>query len=351
MAHEVKFHGYAAHGPEGELKPYEWQPRPLGDDDVQLTITHSGICASDIHQKENGWKNSKYPMVPGHEIIGLVEEVGKHVKDFKKGQRVGVGTQVLSCLKCDTCHHGDEQYCDHAVQTYNAKYPDGTIAFGGYADHIRVHQRFVFAIPDNLSSEGAAPLLCAGITTYTPFKVHNIKAGQKIGVLGIGGLGHLGLKWGKALGCHVTAISHNDKKREEAKKLGADDFISLEDAAAVKKARRTLDFILSTGNAKGMKWDGPTSLLKIDGVFCVVGVPEEDLIIPPFLLIGSRISFAGSMVGGCQITKEMLELAGKHKIEADVQLFPMEKVNEAIQGVKDGKPRFRYVLTNPTHKH
>jgi uncharacterized zinc-type alcohol dehydrogenase-like protein len=338
------FKAFATLKPKEKLVPFEYVPRPLGDDDVEVQITHSGVCASDLHQSDDGWGGSVYPMVPGHEIIGKVTAVGKRVTNFKVGERAGVGTVVLSCQSCKDCKNSDEQMCAKTVFTYNAKYPGGELAFGGYASHVRVHQHYVFHIPEALSSAGAAPLLCAGITTYTPYKTHNISKGKRVGVVGVGGLGHLGIKWGVAFGCHVTAISHNENKRDESKKLGAHGYLNSDDEYALKAAANSFDFILITANPKDEDYTKYLKLADSYGVICNVGFPESDIKFKPGPLLMKSVSFSGSVTGGMKITQEMLDFAAKHKIEADVQLFPVKQVNEAWDGVRNGKPRFRYVL-------
>jgi len=338
-----QFKGYAALQRGTHLQPWAYTPRPLGDNDVEIKINYCGVCHSDLHQLTEGWGGSIFPMIPGHEVIGKVIAKGKSVSLVEIGQRVGVGPNSLSCFECPSCKSYEESFCASKTDTYNSRYPDGTPSYGGYAEKMRVHERFVFAIPDSLSSAGAAPLLCAGITTFTPLRVHNIKKGDKVAILGIGGLGHLGVKWVKALGCHVTVLSTSDAKREWATKHGVDDYVVIYNKEEMKKRFRTLDFILATSCGKDTEWGEFLDLLRIDGTLCLVGLPEENIQIPPFKII-QRKNFTGSAVGGGSFIKDMFQFAGEHKIESDVQVFPLEQVDEAIKGLQEGKPRFRYVL-------
>jgi len=338
------FKAFAALQKGGQLVPFEYVPRALGDHDVEVKITHCGICASDLHQVEDGWKMSQYPIVPGHEIIGNVSAVGKAVHEFKIGQRVGVGTMVSSCWTCKKCQRGDQQQCPKGVWTYNKRYEDGNLAFGGYASHIRLEAKWVFEIPEALSSAGAAPLLCAGITTFEPFLLHNITAKHRVGVVGLGGLGHLGVKWAVALGCHTTVVSHSESKRDEAKKLGAHSYVNTHSKEQLTAAAGSVDFLLITANGIDMNYRDLLSLVDSHGVACNVAAPEEPMKIPAFALLMNSISLSGSITGGVESTKKMLAFAAKHKIEADVQIFPIQQANEALKGLKEGKPRFRYVL-------
>lgn len=347
MTDEVEFNGYAVYEKGTNLKKFSYKPRALGPDDVEIKISHCGICHSDVHQMTSGWGASIYPLLPGHEIVGKVTKLGVNVQKFQVGDRVGLGPHCWGCLlpSCDACSSGREPYCTEKRETYNDRYPDNTPTRGGYSDHVRAHSHFVVRIPEGLSDAGAAPLLCAGITVYSPLKHWGVTVGKKVGVIGIGGLGHLGLLFAKAFGAHVVALSSSENKRKEATELGADEYWVTTDKDNLRKNAKTLDFILATtsGNAD---WDSIIRLLKIDATICLVGLPEEDLKIPAFALCGGRRSFASSAVGGPGEIQEMLEFAAKHdpKIEAWVNVFPLEKVNEAVQELVDGKPRFRNVL-------
>jgi uncharacterized zinc-type alcohol dehydrogenase-like protein len=341
---EQNFKAYAAFSQKSDLQPFSYPPPALGAHDVEVNITHCGVCYSDIHSIDNGWGNTNYPLVPGHEIVGTVASVGTAVSSFKAGDRVGVGTIISSCSECKSCRTHEEQLCQKVIFTYNSKLADGSTTYGGYADRIRVHQRFVYAIPPELSSAGAAPLLCAGITTYTPFRVHGITRDHKVGVVGVGGLGHLGIRWAKALGCEVWAVSHSSRKEAEARALGADHFVDTSRQESLASAERRLNFLLITGNAPDMNYNVLLNLLDVHGIACNVGAPEGNLVIAPFSLIFASRMLSGSLTGGTALTKEMLEFAAKHKIEAQVQVFPVNQVNDALKGAREGKPRFRYVL-------
>jgi len=337
---------YAALKEKAALEPFEFTARGVGDLDVQIKITHCAICASDKHQIDNGWGMGMYPMVPGHEIIGNVTIVGPKVTGLRVGDRVGVSTVVLSCMECKYCKNNEEQHCPKNVPTYSAKYPDGMMAYGGYASHITAHSHFVFPIPHQLSSAGAAPLLCAGITTYTPFRLHadKCKPGSKIGVVGLGGLGHMAVQWAKAFGCNVTVISHSADKEQLARQLGADNFIVTTDEKAMKANQKTLSFIVIAANGKGMKYGPILELLDVHAVACNVALPEADMDIPPGALVQASRCLSSSLTGGCKGIKEMLAFAAEHRIEAKVEVIKMSQVNTAIQGMKEHKPRFRYVM-------
>ncbi len=326
----------------GEIKSWEYQPRPLGPDDVEISITHCGICGSDIHQIDGDWGASPYPIVPGHEIVGHVTSVGTNVTEFKSGDRVGVGAQAFSCLNCEECHEHNEPYCTKKVWTYASHYDDGEQSRGGYAKAVRVHKAFTFAIPDNLPSESVAPLLCAGITVFSPMLKYGVTQGTKLGVIGIGGLGHLGVKFGKALGAHVVAISHSQRKKADALELGADEFICTDEE--FKTHARSLDIIVSTANNKDMDFLKYLRLLKTDGRIVLVGIPETPFVLHASTLIGSRLSISGSAVGSPDEIRTMLKLASEKNVLAKVQVFDISDVNEAVNGVRDGKPNFRHVL-------
>jgi alcohol dehydrogenase (NADP+) len=326
----------------GQIQPWEYEPRQLGADDVEIKITHCGMCGSDLHHIDSGWRPGIYPMVPGHEIVGHVIAKGSNVKDFELGQRVGVGAQAMSCLECDECHNHLESYCEGMVTTYDSKYPDGAVAYGGYATRVRVHQHFTFAIPENLPSEGVAPLFCAGITVLSPMLKHGVKEGTKLGVIGIGGLGHMGIQWGRALGATTVAISHSKSKEQEAYELGATDFIYNEEQK--KKHRRSFDFIVCTVNYDNIDLSQYLSLLKVDGQFIMVGAPETPIQLSVFSLIKSRISVSGSAIGSPEEIRYMLKLASEKNVIAKTQLFAMHEVNEAIKQFREGKPHFRFVL-------
>jgi len=342
---EHSFEAWAAYLPKGAIKPFKYDPRALGPDDVEIKITHCGICASDLHQIDNGWKagNSTYPIVPGHEIVGHVVAKGKSVTSLEINDRVGVGAQCLSCLdkySCQYCSKSLEQYCPTATFTYNSKYPDGSIAYGGYAKRVRVHSAFAFKIPDNLSSAEVAPLFCAGATVYEPLKRFEMGKGHKVGVIGIGGLGHLGIQFAAALGCEVTAISHSPAKKDLAMKLGAKHFICTPEERTAAKA--SFDFLLQTDNYT-TDLTSYLAMLKKLGTMCMVGIAEESLhFVAERIVEGATLS--GSQIASPSRIREMLQLASDKRIVSMVEEFDISRVNEALAGVRQGKPRFRYVL-------
>lgn len=327
---------YAVHRPGQALDRFQYDPEPLGPHDVEIEITHCGICHSDIHLIKNEWGINEYPLVPGHEIVGMVRQLGGSVTGLRPGQRVGVGWQRSSCLECGPCNDGDENLCTHLEATCIGHY-------GGYASAIRTDSRFAFPIPDALDSASAAPLLCAGITVFAPLRRHGIGRGSRIGVLGIGGLGHLAIQFADALGAEVTALSSSPDKKMDALKLGADHFIDTSDGAKLKRAGRSLDLILSTVSAD-VEWVDFLAMLKPDGLLCLVGVPNRPVTIPAFSLIGGQKGIVGSAIGGRIAMREMLEFAATHGVRPRVETMPLSQVNTAVSRVEENKARFRIVL-------
>jgi uncharacterized zinc-type alcohol dehydrogenase-like protein len=343
--------GYAAQTPKASLAPWTFQRRSAGKNDVLVEILYCGVCHSDIHQARDEWGGGIFPMVPGHEIVGRVQQVGKSVKRFKVGDSVGVGCFVDSCRKCPHCKHGLENYCDkHFALTYNGTEMDlKTPTYGGYSNQIVVDQHFVLKIPKSLDLARTAPLLCAGITTYSPLKHWKVGKGHRLGVMGLGGLGHMAVKFGKAMGAHVTVLSTSPNKAADAKRLGAKSFVVTTNPDELAKHAGTLDFILSTVAAKH-DIDVPLNLLKTDGTLIMVGVPEEPLAMHPASIIMKRKKIGGSLVGGIKETQEMLNFCGKHKIMADIELIPIQKINEAYDRTVRGDVKYRFVIDNATIK-
>jgi uncharacterized zinc-type alcohol dehydrogenase-like protein len=327
---------YAAKEAKAQLESFAYEADTLEADQVEVGITHCGICYSDIHLIDDDWGMSAYPLVPGHEIVGVVKAKGEGVKHLEVGDRVGIGWQRDACYTCDVCVSGHDNLCAEAKATCMG-------AHGGFADAIRVSSQYAFRIPDALESENAAPLLCGGITVYSPFELYNVKPGQKVGVIGIGGLGHLALQFAKAWGCEVTAFSHSPNKEEEARNFGADHFISSSDAEALEAAAGSLDFIISTVHAN-LDWNAYMAMLRPNGKLCFVGATPEPIELPVFSLIMGNRSVVGSQIGSRIRIREMLEMAAKHGIEAETELMPMSEVNKAVQHVRDGKARYRVVL-------
>jgi len=338
--------GYAAQSPTERVAPWEFERRDPRPDDVSIDLLYCGVCHTDIHQTRNGWGRSVYPMVPGHEIIGRVSSVGSNVTRFDPGDMVGVGTMVDSCRQCAACRAGLEVYCENnCTQTYNDKdRHDGSPTYGGYSDKIIVSDRFVLHIPDALDPKAAGPLLCAGITTYSPLRHWKIGPGHKVAVVGLGGLGHLGLKFAKALGAEVTLFTRSAGKEEEARRLGADHMILSTDPAQMASAGNRFDFILDT--VPGAHDLNPyLATLKRDGTHILVG--QLDAIDPPLLgvmLMAGRKSLVGSGAGGIAETQEMLDFCAERGIACDVEMINIQDVNEAFERVLKSDVRYRFVI-------
>lgn len=340
-----KAFGLSAKDTSGVLAPFTFSRRNNGDDDVTIKILYCGICHSDLHSIKNEWKNTVYPIVPGHEIVGLVTETGRSVTKFKVGDRAGVGCLVGSCRSCDSCDQNLENYCSKQVFTYNSLDADGTVTYGGYSDWIVVNEHFVVKYPENLAMDKGAPLLCAGITVYSPMKNFGLDGpGKHLGVVGLGGLGHVAVKFGKAFGMKVTVISSSLKKKEEAiKRLGADAFIVSSDAGQMQAAMGTMDGIINTVSAKHDVVP-LIFLLKTQGKIIMVGAPEHPLELPVFPLIARGKILAGSCIGGIKETQEMIDFAAKHNITADIELIGADYVNEAIERLEKADVRYRFVI-------
>ncbi|TMW61723.1 hypothetical protein Poli38472_010786 [Pythium oligandrum] len=339
---------YAATKPGLQVEPFEYQSRPLGPSDVEVAISHCGICASDLHTISTFWQGTTYPVVPGHEIVGKITAVGPDVTSFQVGDRVGVGAMVFACrdkTTCKPCATDKDSHCSQAVYTYNSKYADGQSAQGGYAEYIRVLSDYAFKIPDTLPSDATAPLLCAGVTVYTPLKQY-VKPGQRVGVVGIGGLGHIALQFIRALGAQPVAYSHSPSKEEQARELGAVDFINLSKPEDIARARRSVDVLLVTADAKGQPYDAYLSTVAVGGTMVMVGAPSDDMKFSPFSLITGAVSVVGSLIGGIKDTKDMLELAAKANVRPVIQKLPMSEVNKGIKMVDEGRVRYRVVLEN-----
>lgn len=336
---------FAAATAKSPLAPFALERREPKDKDVLIDIRYCGICHSDIHQARDEWGGSIFPMVPGHEITGVVSKVGQRVTKFKVGDKVGVGCFVDSCRDCEQCKKGLEQFCEKGMSaTYNGREQDKkTPTYGGYSSRIVVDENYVLRIPDNLPLDATAPLLCAGITLYSPL-VH-WKAGprKKVAIIGLGGLGHMGVKIAHALGAEVTVLSQSNKKEADAKRLGADHFYATSDPKTFVKLRNRFDLIVNTVSMP-MDWNQYLGLLNVDGTMVVVGIPENQVPIGAFSLIGGRRSLAGSLIGGIQETQEMLDFCGKHGITSDIELIPIQKVNEAYERVIKSDVRYRFVI-------
>ncbi|MGH9487752.1 MAG: NAD(P)-dependent alcohol dehydrogenase [Terriglobales bacterium] len=337
--------GYAAPRAKARLEPYSFERRRPGARDVEIEIHFCGICHSDIHQARDEWGGAIFPMVPGHEIAGRVRSVGKAVTRHREGDWVGVGCMVNSCRTCDPCRAGLEQYCEPGANlTYNSHDRDGSPTYGGYSDHIVVDEDFVLAIrhdPKQLAA--VAPLLCAGITTYSPLRHWKVAAGAKVGVVGLGGLGHVAVKLAHALGAETVLFTRTAAKTADAKRLGANAVVLSTDESALQVHQRSFDFILDTV-AAAHDVNRYLSLLRRDGVHCLVGVPDRPLAVAGINLIMRRRSLVGSLIGGIAETQEMLDFCAYHEVVSDVEVIPIEQVNEAYERVLRSDVRYRFSI-------
>jgi uncharacterized zinc-type alcohol dehydrogenase-like protein len=336
---------YAALNSKDPLTPFQFERREVRPHDVQVEILYCGVCHSDIHQVRDEWGESTYPMVPGHEIVGRVIKVGNEVKKFKLGDIAGVGVMIDSCRKCKNCARYMEQYCvEDMTGTYNARERDGiTISQGGYSSNIVTDERYVYHISDNLNLAAVAPLLCAGITTYSPLRYAGVTEGMKVGVVGLGGLGHMGVKFAVSFGAEVTLISTSPSKQKDAERLGAHKFLLSTDRRQMKKADSYFDVILNTISARH-QYKKYLSLLDLYGKMLVVGLPSEDPRTDPFALIKNRRSITGSMIGGTKETQEMLDYCAEKNIVADIEVIPIQQINEAYERMIKNDVRYRFVI-------
>jgi uncharacterized zinc-type alcohol dehydrogenase-like protein len=329
--------GFAAQEATAPLAPYEFERREPGPHDVQIEIIYCGVCHSDIHQVRNEWGGTIYPIVPGHEIVGRVTKVGSAVKKFKEGDLAGVGCLVDSCRDCQNCKEGLEQYCENgSVGTYNSYEKDGkTVTYGGYSNRIVTTEDFVLKVSEKLPLEGVAPLLCAGITTYSPLRHWKVGKGHKVGVLGLGGLGHMAVKFAVSFGAEVTMLSTSPQKEADAKRLGAHRFALTKDKDQLKELTKYFDFIIDTVSAEH-DYNMYLNMLNTNGVMICVGAPPAPAQVPAFNLIFQRRSIAGSLIGGLPETQEMLDYCAEHNIVSDVEVIPMQEINEAYERMLKG---------------
>ncbi len=339
---------YAAQSAATPLNPFTIERREVGDHDVLIDIRYCGVCHSDIHQVRDEWGGSIFPMVPGHEIVGTVARVGARVTAFKVGDIAGVGCFVDSCGTCPSCGRGLEQYCDSGmIGTYNAREKDGTPTYGGYSSTIVVNERYTLHVAASLPMANVAPLLCAGITTYSPLKHWRVGPGHRVGVLGLGGLGHMGVKFAAAFGAEVTMLSTSASKEADARRLGAHHFALTSDRAQMKRLAGTFDFILNTVSAP-LDMNAYLNLLTLDGTMIMVGAPPTPPEIHAFSLIMKRRSIAGSLIGGIAETQEMLDYCAAKHIVSDVEVIPMERINTAYERMLKGDVRYRFVIDMAT---
>lgn len=341
----IQAKGYAVQGPQSKFEPFSFERRDLGASDVLIEIEYCGICHSDIHQARNEWRNSIYPMVPGHEIVGRIKQVGAAVSKFKTGEAAGVGCFVDSCRTCENCAADFEQFClVHCAQTYNSTEMDKTTpTFGGYSNQIVVDEAYALKISEAENLAGVAPLLCAGITTYSPLKKFNVGTGQKVGVVGLGGLGHMGVKLAASMGAEVTVFSTSPAKEQDARNLGAHNFVVTKEPENMKPLAGKFDFILDTVSA-AHDLNMYLNLVKLNGAMVIVGVPEKPAEIHAFALIGNNRTLAGSGIGGIAETQEMLDYCAANNITSDVEIIPIQQIETAYERTVKADVRYRFVI-------
>lgn len=340
----IQSHGYAAQQSNTPLAPFSFTRRDPKDRDVVVEIEYCGVCHSDIHSTRNEWRNAIYPMVPGHEVIGRVTALGSQVSRFKIGQRVGVGVIIDSCRTCPSCRNNEEQYCEAGTTlTYGAYDRYGTLTQGGYSGNIVADEHFVHSVSTKLDPAGVAPLLCAGITTYSPLRHWNVGPGKRVGIVGLGGLGHMGLKFAHSFGAHVVQFTTSESKIADAKRLGADEVVISKNEAAMKKEANSFDFILDTVSAPH-DLNSYLPLLKRDAAYCQVGLPDRPPVISMGNLLMKRRSLSGSIIGGMVETQEMLDYCAEHNIVSDIEIIPIQKINEAFERVLKSDVKYRFVI-------
>jgi uncharacterized zinc-type alcohol dehydrogenase-like protein len=338
---------YAASAAKAPLERTTVERRAVREHDVLIDIKYAGICHSDIHTARGEWGEAIFPLVPGHEIAGIVTEVGSGVTKYQVGDRVGAGCFVDSCRKCDNCRNGDDQYCATHVQTYNSRDYDGQPTYGGYSTHIVVDENYVLRIPDGIELDAAAPLLCAGITLYSPLSYWNAGPGKKVAIIGMGGLGHMGVKIAHAMGAEVTVLSQTLRKKDDAVSFGADHYYATSDPVTFEQLAGSFDLIINTVSAN-LDMDAYLSLLKVNGTLVIVGAPENPSSYSAFSLIPQRRSLAGSMIGSIKETQEMLDFCAKHGLGAEIEKISADQINEAYERVVNSDVRYRFVIDTAT---
>jgi uncharacterized zinc-type alcohol dehydrogenase-like protein len=348
----IKMNAFAATSASTPLVPFRVERRQPGPHDVAIDILYCGVCHSDIHTARNEWGNTTFPVVPGHEIVGRVTAIGAHVNKHRIGDIIGIGCFVDSCRTCVNCSAGEEQYCEGGVAwTYNSREKsDGQPTYGGYSTSIVADENYVLRIPTNLPLPGTAPLLCAGITTYSPLRYWEVGAGTRVGILGLGGLGHMGVKLAAAFGAEVTVISASPAKEADARRLGAHSFLLSSDEACMQRHKNHFDFILDTVSAPH-DYNRYLQLLRLNGNMTLVGIPPEAIPLRANMLTGRRRSLSGSLIGGILETQEMLDFCGAHDISSDVEIIRMDQVNEAYERILASDVRYRFVFDMEAFKH
>jgi alcohol dehydrogenase (NADP+) len=335
---------YAAQNEQTPLTPFTIERRAVGPHDVQIEILYCGVCHSDIHQARNEWGGSIFPMVPGHEIVGRIVQIGSHVNNFKIGELAGVGCFVDSCRTCPSCAANEEQYCENGmIATYNGRDKEGKPTYGGYSTQIVVDEKYTLHVSEKLPLKGVAPLLCAGITTYSPLRHWNIGKGHTVAIVGLGGLGHMGVKFAASFGADVTVLSTSAAKENDALSLGANHFEVTTNPDTMKRLQGKFDFILSTISAQH-DYNQYLSLLKVNGTMVVVGVPPQPSTVHAFSLIGKRRSIAGSLIGGIKETQEMLDYCAEHNIVSDVEVIQASAINTAYERILASDVKYRFVI-------
>ncbi|MEB3312335.1 MAG: NAD(P)-dependent alcohol dehydrogenase [Snowella sp.] len=327
---------YAAREKSGKLEPFEYDPGSLGEEQVEIEVEYCGICHSDLHMLDNDWGMAQYPLVPGHEVVGKISAIGSKVTTLKVGQRVGVGWFSHSCMTCEWCMSGNQNLCLTAEGVIVGRH-------GGFANKVRANQEWAIALPEGMNPESAGPLFCGGITVFNPIVICNVKPTERVGVVGIGGLGHMAIQFLKAWGCEVTAFSHSPDKEAEAKAMGASHFVNSRDPESIASVANSLDFILSTVSAD-LNWDAYITALRPKGRFHIVGVTPNPLSVGLFPLLLGQKSISASPLGSPVTVSQMLEFAVRHQLEPVVEVYPIEQVNEAMEKLRNGKPRYRLVL-------
>ncbi|MFP9098124.1 NAD(P)-dependent alcohol dehydrogenase [Flavobacterium sp. RHBU_24] len=343
----TKSRGYAAQSPETDLAPWDFERREIGPHDVLIDILYCGVCHSDLHQIKNDWFPGIFPMVPGHEIVGRIAAVGGHVTKFKVGDLAGVGCMVESCGQCEDCTHNLEQFCSDGVQTYNGMGHDGIPTLGGYSNNIVVTEHFALHISDKISLAAVAPLLCAGITTYSPLRYWKVGPGHKVAVLGLGGLGHMAVKFAVAFGADVTVLSTSPSKEADAKALGAHHFVVTKDPEQVAAVTKTFDFIVDTVSG-AHDINMYLNMLKSRGTHIALGAPSEPYVIPAFSLLVGGKAVAGSGIGGIAETQEMLDFCAEHNIVSDIEIIDIKDIHAAYERMEKGDVRYRFVIDMAT---
>ncbi|KAJ2553714.1 hypothetical protein EV175_002844 [Coemansia sp. RSA 1933] len=341
-----EIHGWAAMKPGLTVEPWTYKPRPLGEHDVEIKIEYSGICGSDLHTIKEEWSGTSYPAIVGHEIVGKVITKGEKVTNLEEGDLVGVGAQVYGCLQndCNPCSRGLDPHCPKKVYTYNSKYPDGEQAQGGYAEAVRVNSNYAIKIPAGLDPVYAPPLMCAGATVFAPMLRKGVKKGDRVGVIGIGGLGHLAIQYASALGAEVVAFSHSPNKREQCLELGASKFVDTSNKEEVDAMRLSLNYLFVASNSTSNQYNEFISWMDFEGQIVLLALPKGNMSFSPGEFIHTEVAITGSLIGGVKVLKETLEFSAKHNVLPIIERYPMEKVNDALVRVDTGKARYRVVL-------